>query len=89
MSAEVYSSNKRGPHIPGKSRQWMVRNVRTMPGARKVGRDWTISRTDCERWMTEKDVQECRAATTPAPTSAREIALNALARAGLRATNKG
>jgi hypothetical protein len=57
-----------------------------MHGARKVGRDWIISRADYERWMTEQDVQQCRAATAPVPTDARDIALRALAKASLRPT---
>ncbi len=51
----VYTTHKDGPNIPGKSHAWMVRMVKTMPGARKVGRDWTIAASDYDAWATAQD----------------------------------
>lgn len=58
--AVVYTSRKAGTHIPGKSRNWMLNKCKGMPGARKVGRDWTISVQDYEAWATAQDTSRCR-----------------------------
>lgn len=75
--ADVYTSKKGGPHLPGKSRPWMVRNAKTIPGARKVGRDWVVAHADWERWLAEQDARRCMPrARQP---EAREIAAKAVA----------
>lgn len=51
----VYTTNAKGPGIPGKSRSWALRNIRTMPGSRKVGRDWQIGADAYEAWLAAKD----------------------------------
>lgn len=81
-----YTTRKGGPHIPGKSRDWMRRHVKTMPGSRKVGRDWVIRRADYDGWATARD--ESRAVTTR-PSAAvvmddEEYARAAIAAAGYR-----
>ncbi len=88
--ADIYTTRTGGPHIPGKSRDWMLRRVKEMPGARKVHKDWQIARTDFEQWLTNQDVIMCKKAVTPTAntttSNVRDIAEAALARAGLRAT---
>ncbi|HEY2517659.1 MAG TPA: hypothetical protein VGI39_42610 [Polyangiaceae bacterium] len=59
-SAEVYSTSKAGPHIPGKSRDWMLRHIKTMRGAVKVGRDWQIARVDFVAWQQARDAAHVR-----------------------------
>jgi hypothetical protein len=56
----VYTTHKRGPHVPGKTRAWMLRHVKTMLGSRKVGRDWTIAAADYEAWETAQDTSRVR-----------------------------
>lgn len=46
-----YTSHKRGPNLPGKSPLWCVRNMRHIPGATKVGRDWVLSEEDYAAWV--------------------------------------
>lgn len=90
---EFYTTHKGGPHLPGKSRHWMVRNARTIPGAHKVGRDWIVPRAAYEAWLTALDARQCATATAPAhttsSTNAHEIALRGLERAGYRPTKGG
>ncbi|WP_394845236.1 hypothetical protein LZC95_50435 [Pendulispora brunnea] len=50
----VYTTSKRGPHAPGKSRGWLQRHIKTMPGARQAGRDWVIDSADYDRWCTSR-----------------------------------
>src|SRR5262245_44500043 len=45
-----YTSNRKGPHPPGKAARWCRENFRHMRGARKEGRDWVISVAAYERW---------------------------------------
>ncbi len=86
----LYTTNKDGPRIPGKSRQWMLSNVKTMLGAHKVGRDWTISPTDFEAWRRGQDTARVRAsAPDRRDADARAIAESTLAKAGLRPTKGG
>jgi hypothetical protein len=58
----VYTTSKRGPHLPGKTRRWMLEHVKLMPGAHKVGRDWTISASDYDAWVTAEDARRCKLA---------------------------
>lgn len=87
---ETYTTAKGGPLLPGKSRDWMRRNVRGMPGARKVGRDWVIARADYEAWLAARD--DARAAkprTVVAKTSDDvAFAIEMLAKAGVRPRGK-
>jgi hypothetical protein len=46
-----YTSNRRGPNLPGRSQLWCVRNMRHIPGAQKVGRDWVLSEEDYAAWV--------------------------------------
>ncbi len=90
-TADIYTTRKGGPHIPGKSRDWMLRRIKEMPGARNVGKDWQITHADYERWLTERDMTKCKAAARPTgvnktPSNVRDLAEAALARAGFRAT---
>jgi hypothetical protein len=61
----VYTTNKRGPHIPRKRRRWMVDRVKDMPNARKVGRDWEISAADYEAWAAAEDARRCATRARP------------------------
>jgi hypothetical protein len=60
----TYTSRKGGPHIPGKSRAWMLRHIKTMPGSRKVGRDWIIGKDDFDRWAAAHDTARRRSDPT-------------------------
>jgi hypothetical protein len=61
----VYTTHKNGPHIPRKTRRWMVAHIKDMPGARKVGRDWEISASDYEAWAKAEDARRCREGGSP------------------------
>lgn len=52
-----YTTSKRGPLPPGKSRAWALRTLKTIPGARKVGRDWVVSTADYQTWLTAQDMK--------------------------------
>ncbi len=79
----VYSTSTRGPNIPGKSRSWALRHMKTMPGARKVGRDWTISADDYDAWARAQDTARCRKPAPPTGTD-EDLADAYLTAAGLR-----
>ena len=49
------TASKSGTLPPGKSRAWALRNLKLVPGARKVGRDWVVSIADFEAWLSEQD----------------------------------
>lgn len=72
----IYTSSKRGPHFPGKSRRWTKEKIRHMPGARKVGRDWEITSTDYEAWKAEQDAAHVRSEVKPRPLRRAELALD-------------
>lgn len=65
--ATVYTTNKLGPHVPGKSRRWMLDHLSSMPGARKEGRDWVIDVDMYNAWATLKDLRRCGPKKRPAP----------------------
>lgn len=89
VAVAVYTTAKRGPHCPGKSRTWMLRNVRSMPGAKKVGRDWLISAEDYQRWAAAKDAGR-RAVESASPANSVDAVTDAFLReAGLRRTGRG
>jgi hypothetical protein len=50
-----YTTRAAGPHPPGKSRAWALRTLKTIPGARKVGRDWVVAVDAYEAWLTDRD----------------------------------
>ena len=54
-----YTTRPAGPHPPGKSRAWALRTLKTIPGARKVGRDWIVSVDAYEAWLTDEDTARC------------------------------
>ncbi len=58
-----YTSRKGGPYIPGKSRAWMLRQAHSIPGARKIGRDWVIKSSDFESYLVQRDIARARAAS--------------------------
>jgi hypothetical protein len=82
----VYTTHKSGPNIPGKTREWMLRRIKTMPGSRRVGRDWTIRATDYETWAAAQDCSRVRSRAPSLPMSMDDIAYAdaMLAKAGLR-----
>jgi hypothetical protein len=59
-SDTYYTSRKGGPYIPGKSRAWMLRHARTIPGARKIGRDWVIKASDFEAYLVQRDIDRVK-----------------------------
>lgn len=79
----VYSTSKLGPYCPGKSKGWMVRNLKIMPGARKIGRDWTITGEDYDAWCRAQDTARCRKPQPPTGTE-EDLADSYLQAAGLR-----
>ncbi len=87
VAVAVYTTAKRGPHVPGKSRAWMIKNVKVMPGGRKVGRDWIISSDDYQNWAAAHDAGRRRAPAKAVPASSVEALAEAcLATAGYRST---
>ncbi len=63
---------------PGKSRAWALRTLKTVPGARKVGRDWVVSVDDFDAWLTDR-------ASTPTPKAKPSNDVEALAEEAFRA----
>jgi hypothetical protein len=61
-----YGTGKAATLPPGKSRAWALRNVKRIPGARKIGRDWIVSVADFDAWMTDRDSERCRNSARPA-----------------------
>lgn len=61
-----YGTGKAATLPPGKSRAWALRNVKTIPGARKIGRDWIVSVADFDAWMSDQDTERCRNSARPA-----------------------
>lgn len=54
-----YGSGRKASPPPGKSRAWAVRNLKTIPGARKIGRDWIVSVEDFDAWAADRDSARC------------------------------
>lgn len=82
----AFTTAKAGPNVPGKSRAWALRNVKGMPGARKVGRDWVISVVDYERWVVAQDAARASRFEAKVSTDDERYALECLAAAGYRST---
>ena len=89
VAAAIYTTAKRGPHIPGRSRSWMLKHVRAMPGAQKTGRDWIISADDYRRWAAAQDAARVRRATAAdAPVGPEALAEAYLSELGFRPTRR-
>ncbi len=84
----VYTTSKRGPHCPGKSRDWMLRHIKNMAGARKVGRDWEIDATDFAQWARARDTDRCRRPAPPIAGDIETLADAYLEAAGYRVTRR-
>ena len=85
----AYTTAKGGPNPPGKTRAWALRNVKTMPGAKRIGRDWVIPVVDYDRWATAQDANRVtrRPAKGPTVSDADErYADECLAQAGYRSS---
>lgn len=54
-----YGTGKGATLPPGKTRAWALRTLKTIPGARKVGRDWVVSVADFDAWASDRD-SECQ-----------------------------
>jgi hypothetical protein len=91
VAATVYTTRNGGPHIPGKSPSWTKCNLKRMPGARKVGRDWQITPENYERWVANEDAKRCAATTSKAKPmlDAYEVARRGLATLPVRKTKGG
>ena len=91
IDASFYSSARRGPHPAGKSARWCRDHFKTIPGARRVGRDWTISATAFDAWTTAQ-TRERRmrsvAKLSPRPIDVELEAAEALKAHGVRLTRK-
>jgi hypothetical protein len=87
---EVYSTSKLGPHVPGKTRDWMIRHVKHMKGAVKIGRDWQISRADFVAWQGARDAVHVRGVVKRGIIAPDDEALadEALRNAGYRANGR-
>ncbi len=87
-----YGSGRSATLPPGKSRAWAVRNLKSIPGARKVGRDWVVSVDDYEAWLADRDAARFRQGIGETARAANDtvdveaLADQALAEAGLRRT---
>lgn len=62
--AEHYGTGRAATLPPGKSRAWALRMLKTIPGARKVGRDWVVSIEDFDAWASEQDTRRCAVKTS-------------------------
>lgn len=83
-----YTTSKAGPHIPGKSRRWMLDHVCLIPGARKEGRDWVIAIAAYEAWATREDLRKCgvrKVQTAPVHTSTKKLHSTTFDEADLKA----
>lgn len=91
VAATVYTTRNGGPHIPGKPPHWTKRNLKRMPGARKVGRDWQITPENYERWLANEDAKRCASTTSKAKPmlDAYEVARRGLATLPVRKTKGG
>src|SRR5262245_7716428 len=65
--ALIYTTNKRGPHPPGKTKRWCRDWIKRIPGARRVGRDWEVPAAAYEAWASAKDAERVRQASSSAP----------------------
>ena len=49
-----YSSAEGGTLPPGKSRRWLREHAPAMPGARRAGRAWSISKGGFDAWCADQ-----------------------------------
>lgn len=68
---------------PGKSRAWALRMLKTIPGARKVGRDWVVSVADFDAWLSDRTSAPKVVKAKPS-NDVEALAEEAFAAAGLR-----
>lgn len=83
-AAAAYTSASCGPFPPGKSRDWTRRNLKTIPGAYRVGQAWCISAADFLTWARARDLAAVKAEVAPAAPEAKAVAAAALAAMGYR-----
>ena len=50
-----YGTGRAATLPPGKTRAWTLRTLKTIPGARQVGRDWVVSVSDFDAWSSDAD----------------------------------
>jgi len=62
-----YGTGRAATLPPGKSRAWALRTLKTISGARKVGRDWIVSVDDFDAWASEQDTKRCAAKSSAPP----------------------
>ena len=67
-----YGTGRAATLPPGKSRAWALRTLKTIPGARKVGRDWVVGVDDFDAWASEQDTKRC-AEKSAAPPRRRPV----------------
>lgn len=83
-----YGTGRAATLPPGKSRAWALRNLKTISGAKKIGRDWVIEVAAYEAWANERD--SARFSTAPQPANdvpdVEALAEQALSGAGYRRT---
>ena len=63
--ATHYGTRKGATLPPGKSRAWALREMPTMPGAKKIGRDWVIAVSDFDAWVTKEATERAVTASRP------------------------
>lgn len=78
-----YGTGRAAVLPPGKSRAWALRNLKLVPGAKKVGRDWIVSVADFEAWLTERDTRRNVTPLRPA-NDAPDLLEESLRASGLR-----
>ncbi len=88
-AAPSHYSAKNPP--PGKSRAWALRTIKTIPGAKKIGRDWTVSVDAFDAWLSERDMtrvsrrdDDVRQSHSVATEDVQALAELALSESGLR-----
>jgi hypothetical protein len=74
VGATFYTTAKGGALPPGRTRRWLMRNAKLVPGARKEGRNWIVSRTDWEHFAAARDEEQVRARVQRAAARPRECA---------------
>lgn len=79
-----YGTGRAATLPPGKSKAWALRTLKTIPGARKVGRDWLIAVGDYEAWLTERDAARCTPRPKKVTSTVEALAEQALLECGMR-----
>jgi hypothetical protein len=85
-----YCTGKSGTLPPGKSRRWLRDHAPAIPGARKLGRDWMVTRVDFDRWVDAQQTAKPLRPPFASPSIAPIINIDELLeRNGLRPTGSG